>query len=749
MKYADIIVDLSLEKLDRSYQYEIPEELEHLAMIGAQVIVPFGKGEREVKGCIIDISKEPKIEPERIKKIKKVIPNSTVIESELIRLAWWIRDTYGSTMNEALKTVIPVKQAMKMQEKKSLHLIMEQKQAMFLLEEFKRKKNTARVRLLLELLEEQVLDYRLVTQKLNISQATLKWFVEHKIITIETETYYRNPIKQQKKKEIDIVLNKEQTIAVKKICEDFWQGIKKTYLLFGVTGSGKTEVYLAVIEQVIAAGKQVIMLIPEIALTYQTVKRFYHRFGDRISILNSRMSKGERYDQYLRAKRGDIDIMIGPRSALFTPFEHLGLIIMDEEHENSYKSEQTPKYHARETAIERASYCGASVLLGSATPSIESWYRAQIGEYTLLTLKKRAKAAQLPKVYIEDLREEFKAKNYSIFSRHLQELIQDRLQKKEQIMLFLNRRGYAGFVSCRECGYVMTCPHCDISLKYHQIPYKKGKLLCHYCGYQIEIIDACPKCGSHYIGTFGIGTQQVEEMVKKLFPSVTVLRMDTDTTAKKGMHEKILSAFANHEADILIGTQMIVKGHDFKEVTLVGILAADMSMYANDFRASERTFQLLCQAAGRAGRGDRLGEVIIQTYHPEEYCITRAAAQDYEGFIKQELSFRQLLAYPPIASLFVLLIMSETELLAVNAAQFLANAVRSKFPERKTELFCLGPSKASLSKVNDIFRQVIYIKSIKKEQLKQAKNYLEFLISNQEELKKVTIQFDLNPMNGY
>ncbi len=519
--------------------------------------------------------------------------------------------------------------------------------------------------------------------------------------------------------------------------------------MFGITGSGKTEVYLAVIEQVIAAGKQVIMLIPEIALTYQTVKRFYHRFGDRISILNSRMSKGERYDQYLRAKRGDIDIMIGPRSALFTPFEHLGLIIMDEEHENSYKSEQTPKYHARETAIERASYCGASVLLGSATPSIESWYRTQIGEYTLLTLKKRAKAAQLPKVYIEDLREEFKAKNYSIFSRHLQELIQDRLQKKEQIMLFLNRRGYAGFVSCRECGYVMTCPHCDISLKYHQISYKKGKLLCHYCGYQIEMIDACPKCGSHYIGTFGIGTQQVEEMVKKLFPSVTVLRMDTDTTAKKGMHEKILSAFANHEADILIGTQMIVKGHDFKEVTLVGILAADMSMYANDFRASERTFQLLCQAAGRAGRGDRLGEVIIQTYHPEEYCITRAAAQDYEGFIKQELSFRQLLAYPPIASLFVLLIMSETELLAVNAAQFLANAVRSKFPERKTELFCLGPSKASLSKVNDIFRQVIYIKSIKKEQLKQAKNYLEFLISNQEELKKVTIQFDLNPMNGY
>ncbi len=733
MKYADIIVDLSLEKLDRSYQYEIPEELEHLAMIGVQVIVPFGKGKREVKGCIIDICKEPKIEPERIKKIKEVIPNSTVIESELIRLAWWIRDTYGSTMNEALKTVIPVKQAMKMQEKKSLHLIMEQEQAMFLLEEFKRKKNTARVRLLLELLEEQVLDYRLVTQKLNISQATLKWFVEHKIITIETETYYRNPIKQQKKKEIDIVLNKEQTIAVKKICEDFWQGRKKTYLLFGITGSGKTEVYLAVIEQVIAAGKQVIMLIPEIALTYQTVKRFYHRFGDRISILNSRMSKGERYDQYLRAKRGDIDIMIGPRSALFTPFEHLGLIIMDEEHENSYKSEQTPKYHARETAIERASYCGASVLLGSATPSIESWYRTQIGEYTLLTLKKRAKAAQLPKVYIEDLREEFKAKNYSIFSRHLQELIQDRLQKKEQIMLFLNRRGYAGFVSCRECGYVMTCPHCDISLKYHQISYKKGKLLCHYCGYQIEMIDACPKCGSHYIGTFGIGTQQVEEMVKKLFPSVTVLRMDTDTTAKKGMHEKILSAFANHEADILIGTQMIVKGHDFKEVTLVGILAADMSMYANDFRASERTFQLLCQAAGRAGRGDRLGEVIIQTYHPEEYCITRAAAQDYEGFIKQELSFRQLLAYPPIASLFVLLIMSETELLAVNAAQFLANAVRSKFPERKTELFCLGPSKASLSKVNDIFRQVIYIKSIKKEQLKQAKNYLEFLISNQKE----------------
>lgn len=751
MKYADIIIDLSLEKLDKSYQYKIPKELESQVMVGSQVKIPFGRGKRELKGCIINISTKPKLAPEKIKPIKELIKGSTVIEGELIRLAWWIRDTYGSTMNEALKTVIPVKQAVRAQERKSVHLKIQRQEAASILKEFERKKNKARVRLISELLEEQVLDYQLVIQKLNISPQTLKSLTEKGIITIEKEQIYRNPIKQNNiNTEASICLNQEQIQAVDSICRDFYSHKPKTYLLFGVTGSGKTEVYLSVIEKVIAAKKQVIMLIPEIALTYQTVKRFYHRFGDRISILNSKMSKGERYDQYLRAKRGEIDIMIGPRSALFTPFEHLGMIIIDEEHEPSYKSEHPPKYHARETAVERAAYCGASVLLGSATPSAESWYRVQKGEYTLLKLTKRAGTAALPTVYVEDLREELKAKNYSIFSRRLQELMQERLNKQEQIMLFLNRRGYAGFVSCRECGHVLKCPHCDISLKYHQMGSQKehGKLICHYCGYKTDMVSHCPECGSHYIGTFGIGTQQVEEIVKKTFPSAKLLRMDTDTTSGKGKHEQILSAFANHEADILIGTQMIVKGHDFPEVTLVGILAADMSMYENDYRASERTFQLLCQAAGRAGRGERAGEVVIQTYRPEEYCITLAASQNYEEFIKQELVFRQIMGYPPIASVIVLLVLSEVEQKAVQAAKMLADSIREKFKE-KNAISCLGPSPALLSKANDIYRQVVYIKGSRKDILKQAKDYLEELIEYKEELKSVIIQFDLDPLNHY
>lgn len=752
MKYADIIVDLSLEKLDKTYQYAVPPELAERAVAGVQVVVPFGKGGRRLKGCIVDISETPKLAPEKIKQILEIIPGSTVVETELIRLAWWIRDTYGSTMNEALKTVIPVKQAVHAQEKKSVRLLVPKEEAAVLLEEWARKKNKARARLFTRLLEtrEMALDYRFVTQEMKISVQTLKGLTEKGIIAIDREKVYRNPIGQMEQKKSVVSLNEEQQAAVRQICEDFRRGIQKTYLLFGVTGSGKTEVYLSVIEQVISAGKQVIMLIPEIALTYQTVNRFYQRFGDRVSVLHSRMSKGERYDQYLRAKNGEIDVMIGPRSALFTPFVHLGMILIDEEHEGTYKSEHPPKYHVRETAIERARYCGASVLLGSATPSAESWYRAKKGEYTLLTLHERAGDACLPQVYVEDLREELKAKNYSIFSRRLQGLMEDRLKKHEQVILFLNRRGYAGFVSCRECGHVMKCPHCDVSLKYHQMGYAKGKgrLMCHYCGYQAPMAEVCPECGSRYIGTFGIGTQQVEEIVHNTFPEAVTLRMDTDTTAGKNRHEQILSAFAEHKADILIGTQMIVKGHDFPAVTLVGILAADMSMYANDYRASERTFQLLCQAAGRAGRGTEAGEVVIQTYHPEESCITAAAAQDYIQFMEQELALRQLMGYPPAASVLVVLVLSGEEKEAKAAAGFLAEAVRRQFA-KAARLSCLGPSPASIAKANDIYRQVVYIKSSNDILLKQAKQFIENMADSRAELKQVSIQLDWNPVNGY
>lgn len=750
MAYADIIIDLSLEKLDHTYQYVIPAELEKKAVIGARVTVPFGNGGRTITGCIIGISSQPKIEPERIKPILEVPEGAMAVEGELIRLAWWIRETYGSTMNEALKTVLPVKKKVRTQKKRYVRLLLSKEDAKNWLCEFERKKHRAKVRLLSELMETEVLDYRLVTGKLNIPSQTLKGLVKQGFLTIEGETVYRNPIGIDTKTTSDCVeLNAEQQYAVDVLCHDLEQGRNDTYLLFGVTGSGKTEVYLSVIEKVVSMGKQAIVLIPEIALTYQTVKRFYRRFGERVSILNSRMSQGERYDQYLRAKDGNIDIIIGPRSALFTPFQRLGLIIMDEEHEGSYKSEHPPKYHARETAQERARLCGASLLLGSATPSAESYYRAQMGEYKMLLLNHRAGSAVLPKVYVEDLREELKQKNYSIFSRRLQKLIGDRLEKKEQIMLFLNRRGYAGFISCRSCGYVAKCPHCDVSLKYHR---DRGNtsLVCHYCGFQSAVPERCPECGSDYIGTFGIGTQQVEELVKKQFPEAAVLRMDTDTTSKKDSHSRILSAFSNHEADILIGTQMIVKGHDFKDVTLVGILAADMSMYTNDYRAAERTFQLLCQAAGRAGRGMRPGEVVIQTYHPEEPCITMAASQNYEDFIQHELAFRQMMGYPPVACVLALLVLSGQEDKSIWLAELLVQAARGKYavPLAENRLAVLGPAPASVAKINDVYRQVIYIKCGDQALLRRVKTYLENCLDHLGE-QKATVQFDWEPMGNY
>jgi primosomal protein N' (replication factor Y) len=502
---------------------------------------------------------------------------------------------------------------------------------------------------------------------------------------------------------------------------------------------------MEIISSVIERGKQVILLIPEIALTYQTVQRFYKRFGERISIMNSKMSQGERYDQSLRAKNGEIDIMIGPRSALFTPFQNLGLIIIDEEHEYSYKSETVPKYHAVEVAIKRAKLTNSAVVLGSATPSLESYVKAKKGEIKLYKLTKRAKEAEPPVVWITDLREELKNKNKSIFSGKLKELILDRLNKREQIMLFLNRRGYAGFVSCRSCGYVMKCHHCDISLTSHN----NGKMICHYCGYEEIQPGNCPECGSKYIAAFGTGTQKVEELVKKEFLGARVLRMDADTTRNKGGHEAVLSAFAEHKADILVGTQMIVKGHDFPKVTLVGIIAADLSLYTGDFRASERTFQLLCQAAGRAGRDVLPGEVVIQTYHPEHYSIITAAEGDYEAFYEQEMLYRRLMQYPPAANILLILIISKEEEQAKRSSIHLGEAIKLYFEEQKVQAGIIGPAPASIAKANDLYRQVIYVKLSEYEKLVGLKNYLEGYYNYSELFSGCNLQFDFNPMSSY
>ena len=509
------------------------------------------------------------------------------------------------------------------------------------------------------------------------------------------------------------------------------------HLIHGITGSGKTEVYIDLIDYTISKGKAVIVLIPEIALTYQTVMRFTRRFGDRVSIINSRLSKGERYDQFERAKNGDVDIMIGPRSALFTPFKNLGLIIIDEEHESAYKSESVPKYHATEVAIKRAKDVGATLVLGSATPSVESYYRAKNGAYKLHVLNKREKG-NLPEVHVVDLREELKNENKSIFSIELQNLIKDRLEKQQQTMLFINRRGYAGFVSCRDCGEAIKCPHCDVTLKLH----RNRKLVCHYCGHTENMPTLCPKCGSKYLGGFGIGTQQIETAVKKMFPHARVLRMDADTTSKKGGHDEILSAFANREADILVGTQMIVKGHDFPGVTLVGVIAADMSLYSSDYCANERTFQLICQAAGRAGRGELPGIAIVQTYSPGNYSIETAGRQNYEEFYEEEIAYRKLMKYPPVSNMVSILLQGREQKQLIEVTNYLVEIIKNYKDKYFKELFVIGPADPPVGKINDIYRKIIYLKSDSRQGIIQLKNYLEDVINSSQKFKKINIQFD-------
>ena len=738
--YAKVIVDITHEKLDKVFEYSIPSELEGVLKVGSEVVVPFGKGNRETNGYVIDICDFCEYDCEKVKEILQIAEKKVAIEGKMVALAAWMKENYGGTMIQALKTVLPIKKEENAKIKRYVRLMLDEEAGAAKLQEYLNKRNQkARARVLAALLDNEVLEYEFVIKKLNVTRAVLTALEDQGVVRIESEQVFRNPIKHKEQVWKEIHYTEEQQQAIDIFRADYLQGLRKTYLLYGVTGSGKTEVYMEMIARVIRDGKQAIVLIPEIALTYQTVMRFYKRFGDRISILNSKMSNGERYDQMMRAKTGGIDVMIGPRSALFTPFPNLGLIVIDEEHEPTYKSEQIPRYHARETAIARAQLEGASVVLGSATPSLEAFYRANAGEYEMLVLRNRSMMQQLPDVHVVDLREELKAGNRSIISEKLHELIEDRLGKKQQAMLFINRRGYAGFVSCRSCGHVVKCPHCDVSLTSH----RGGKLVCHYCGHEEQEISACPSCGSKHIGGFRAGTQQIEELLKKEFPSARVLRMDMDTTKEKDGHEKILEQFASEEADILIGTQMIVKGHDFPNVTLVGILAADMSLYADDYRAGERTFQLLTQAAGRAGRGSESGEVVIQTYSPEHYSIETAAHQDYESFYEAEISYRSMMGYPPVEQLMAILVSGKEEALLETASSYIKS-----YAERvnKNSVCIIGPTSPHVGKVNDVYRKVIYLKHARYDVLIDMKDKLEKYIEINSGFQNVWIQFDFNPI---
>lgn len=668
--YAEIIIDITNEALDRAYTYHIPEGMD--LHVGDRVTIPFGASNAEKTGYVVGLRETFDYDPSKVKDIVAVIPDAISVQEQLIHLAAWMSTEYGTTMNQCLKTVLPVRRTVR--------------------------KNARRIDPIRMYQNEQD-EYH----ELNPAQAQAAGAV----IAGYQACVAKRPASLSTAVPGDMEASGTETAGTPALAEGASAdgNTVPRYLLHGITGSGKTEVYLHIMEEVIRRGDQVILLIPEISLTYQTVRRVSTRFQGRVAILNSRMSIGERFEQYTKCERGEVNVLIGPRSAVFAPFERLGLIIMDEEHESAYKSETAPRYETRDVAYERARLAGCPVLYGSATPSLTIYSAALRGEVQLLELLERAHAgAQLAETEIIDLREELAKGNRSILSERLYTLMQEKLGKKEQIMLFMNRRGYSNFVSCRSCGEALKCPHCDITLTLH----RDGSLRCHYCGYQTRFMKLCPSCGSPYLAPFGFGTEKLESYVKKVFPTALVLRMDADTTKRKGDHERILEKFRKHQADILIGTQMIVKGHDFPDVTLVGLIAADLNLSAPDFKASERTFQLLTQAAGRAGRGAQAGTVIIQTYQPDHYAIVLSKRQDYKAFYEKEFRFRKLMGYPPTERLMTIQLASKDEdfLSMVSAAA--AEGFQLDCSAEGAEL--IGPLEASVYRINDVYRKIVYIK---------------------------------------
>ena len=740
--YIDVIVDISVNSLDRIFQYRVPEELLDAVTVGCQVNVPFGSGNRRRQAYVIGVDTVLAYDASKIKDILGVT-KAPAATGQLIALADWMHERYGCTMAQALKTVLPVKKSVK-EVKRTAYFLADREGAQQLLEKSRKsRREKARVRLLEAMLKEGCMSKETVTGVLQISASTMKSILQTGVIREETSQVYRNPVRQRLDGWQEVCLNDEQMNAVASIwqnaaiCREHWSREQGMHLLYGITGSGKTEVYMALMEKVLNEGRQIIVLIPEISLTLQTVSRFYARFGSQIAVMNSRLSAGERYDQYMRAKRGEASIMIGPRSALFTPFDKLGLIIIDEEHESAYQSEIVPRYQAAEVAARRAEMSGALVVLGSATPSVAVYQKAREGMIGLHRLTQRARTgSRLPDVKVVDLREEFRMKNRGILSQSLHEAMDACLKRGDQMMLFLNRRGYAGFVSCRSCGYVVKCRHCDVSMTVHH----HTLLKCHYCGSEQPMPRVCPSCGSPYIAGFGVGTQKVEEFVQKEFPEARILRMDRDTTSGKDDMGRILQTFSEGGADILIGTQMIVKGHDFANVTLVGILAADLSLFAGDYQSSERTFQLLTQAAGRAGRGDRPGEVIIQTYQPEHYCIQTAAAQDYDSFYSQEIRFRQMLHYPPDRQMMVMLAEGEHDQQTGQAAQKLRE-IAGEADFEAVEF--IGPSRAGIAKAKDLYRYTMYMKHQDIKELMRLRDFLEGYLKWSQQFSNIYFTFDI------
>lgn len=594
--------------------------------------------------------------------------------------------------------------------------------------------------------KEKEVDLSELIQKIGTTRASVNKLKDKGIINIKEVDFYRKPEEIYSVAHKNINLNEEQLKVINKINNEMFDEDKKPYMIHGVTGSGKTEVYMDIIEHALNQGLDSLVLVPEISLTPQTISRFKNKFGDIVGVFHSQLSEGEKHDVYKQVKEGNIRILIGARSALFTPFTSLGVIIIDEFHESAYKSEKNPKFSAIDVAKFIAKKRNVSLVLGSATPSIEEYYKAVNGEYNLLEINKRANNKPMPKIEVVDMKDELMIGNKSIFSSKLKSEIENTIKDNNQVMLFLNRRGYSNFVSCRKCGYVFTCENCDISLTYHK---KTNTGKCHYCGYEKEIPTECPECKSKYIKPFGIGTQKIEEEIKSIFPDLKVLRLDRDTTSRKGSFEKILNDFKNREADVLIGTQMLSKGLDFDNVTLVGILSADMILKFPDFRSSETTFQLITQVAGRAGRSDKDGKVILQTYDTDHYSIKHAVNYDFKGFYEDEIKIRKLFDYAPFNNMISVVLSGKDNKQVENNARKMKESLEYLLRERGiTDLsFILGPNQCSIGKINQNYRWQILFKDEDIE-INLLKGIIKYICITKREIvfdKDINVSIDINP----
>ncbi|MGM0501584.1 MAG: primosomal protein N' [Bacillota bacterium] len=740
-EYISVIVDLPVKQVNKEFTYHVPEDLQDEAELGRKVMVPFGNQKKE--GYIIAHPTKVEIDT---KDILGIADDIYYFNQELLKVAQWIAHYYQCYLITAIKAIIPSGE-LKIKTKRIVELAQSAAQTEKVITDLKSRapKQAAVLEYLVK--HNQDLITTELAKKVDTSSGTIRRLADKGLIQYNNKEIKRDPYQNlncQPTQNLD--LNTEQQQALTAIMDAVNQGRTDTFLLKGVTGSGKTEVYLQAISQIIKQGQGAIVLVPEISLTPQTIARFKSRFCDQIAVLHSGLSAGERFDEWRRIKNDEAKIVIGARSAIFAPLKDLGLIIIDEEHETTYKQDDHPKYHAREVATYRAGLNEAVTVLGTATPSLEAYYRAvnENEDYHLLELENRIDNRPLPQVKVVDMREELNKGNRKMFSELLQQEIETSLQEQEQSIIFLNRRGFSTFVQCRKCGYVMSCDNCDVSLTYHSKP---GLLQCHYCDHKEKIPDTCPDCGSKYIKYFGVGTQKVEEQLNELFPKARIKRMDVDTTRKKGAYRKILSDFKEHKIDILVGTQMVAKGHDFPNVTLVGVVTADTALNFPDFRSSERTFQLLTQVAGRTGRGAKGGEVVVQSYTPEHYSIQFAKEHDYNSFYEHEIESRKATSYPPFSRLINFLVSDENEDKVIKTAHKLDELVRGKIEVLEGEqVQVLGPVQAPLTKIQGRYRWQLIIKGQNLDLLREISDDAVTKLRNLSVSENVKVSVDVAPL---